>query len=69
MVQLDKRLKEENYSANLLLQVHDELVLEVDPKQIEAVKSLVIKTMETAVQLKVPLVVDTATGHNWMDAK
>ncbi len=69
MVQLASKIKENNFSANLLLQVHDELVLEVDPSVTEEVKDLVISTMENAVQLTVPLVVQAAIGDNWMDAK
>ena len=69
MVKLQRKLTEKELPANLLLQVHDELVLEVDPSVIKQVKSLVIKTMEEAVTLSVPLVVDAAIGRNWMDAK
>ena len=69
MVKLQRKLTEKALPANLLLQVHDELVLEVDPSVIKQVKSLVIKTMEEAVNLSVPLVVDAAIGSNWMDAK
>ncbi len=69
MVQLDKKLKERALSANLLLQVHDELVLEVDPSEMSEVKELVANTMESAVKLSVPLVVETAIGDNWMTAK
>ncbi len=69
MVQLDKRLRESALPANLLLQVHDELVLEVAPSEISQVKEIVVETMESAVKLNVPLVVETATGDNWMTAK
>ncbi|ABX09145.1 DNA polymerase I [Prochlorococcus marinus] len=69
MVKLDKELKNEGLPANLLLQVHDELVLEVDPTATEQVKALVIHTMEKAVLLNVPLVVEASVGKNWMDAK
>ena len=69
MVQLNTKLKENNLAANLLLQVHDELVLEVEPSVVEKVKDIVISTMERAVSLNVPLVVQAAIGNNWMDAK
>ncbi len=69
MVQLQTKLREHSLSANLLLQVHDELVLEVAPQDLEEVQSLVINTMEQAVELSVPLVVETGVGNNWMDAK
>ncbi|KGG15553.1 MULTISPECIES: DNA polymerase I [unclassified Prochlorococcus] len=69
MVQLAGQLKKKSLPANLLLQVHDELVLEADPSALEEVKELVITTMENAIHLNVPLVVDAAIGNNWMDAK
>ncbi len=69
MVQLATKLKENDLAANLLLQVHDELVLEVEHSIVEEVKSIVINTMERAVTLNVPLVVQAAIGDNWMDTK
>ena len=69
MVQLHNKLTKALLPARLLLQVHDELVLEVDPTSIEEVKKLVINTMEQAVSLSVPLVVETGVGNNWMEAK
>lgn len=55
--------------ARLLLQVHDELVLEVPPPEWEAVSAIVKTTMETALPLSIPLVVEIHTGDNWMSAK
>ena len=69
MVQLATKIKENGFPANLLLQVHDELVLEADPTVVKEVKSLVVTTMEKAVCLSVPLVVQAAIGDNWMDTK
>ena len=69
MVQLHRRLGESGLPARLLLQVHDELVLECNPEAIEQVRTLTRETMEHAVELSVPLVVDTGSGANWMDAK
>ena len=69
MVQLQAELHRQGLPAQLLLQVHDELVLEVSPDALEATKSLVVETMENAVKLSVPLVVETGTGSNWMEAK
>ena len=69
MIQLQEKLTKTSLPARLLLQVHDELVLEVEPGSIEAVKNLVTNTMEQAVSLSVPLLVDTGIGNNWMEAK
>ncbi len=52
----------------MLLQVHDELVFEVPPVEMEATIALVRKVMETAACLDVPLVVDTGFGANWDEA-
>ena len=69
MIQLHKKLTTSSLNAHLLLQVHDELVLEVDPSSIDEVKKLVVNTMEQAVTLSVPLLVETGIGNNWMEAK
>jgi DNA polymerase I len=58
-----------DYNARLLLQVHDELVLEVPPDEWETLKPIVQSTMENAIELSVPLVVDIHAGHNWMETK
>ncbi|MFZ9463403.1 MAG: DNA polymerase, partial [Vulcanococcus sp.] len=55
--------------ARLLLQVHDELVLEAAPEALDQVLSLTRETMERAVELSVPLLVETGVGPNWMEAK
>ena len=49
--------------------MHDELVLEVDPSALDSVRTLVVETMEHAVELSVPLVAETGVGANWMEAK
>ena len=69
MVQLQAALHQQGIPARLLLQVHDELVLEVDPEALDATRELVVQTMEQAVELSVPLVVETGVGANWMEAK
>ena len=69
MIQLQAAIDQQGLPARLLLQVHDELVLEVDPDALKQVRELVISTMEQAVTLSVPLVAETGLGANWMDAK
>ena len=67
MVKIHELLQ--NYQARLLLQVHDELVFEVPPEEWEELQSQIRETMESAVELSVPLVVDVHAGQNWMETK
>ena len=69
MVNLDRSLRQQGLAARLLLQVHDELVLEAAPEVLEQVRSLTRSTMEAAIQLRVPLLVETGVGANWMETK
>jgi len=69
MVHLHRTLRDQGQPARLLLQVHDELVLEVAPEALEDVRDLTRHTMEQAVLLRVPLKVETGVGPNWMEAK
>ncbi|MFM7674905.1 MAG: DNA polymerase I [Synechococcus sp.] len=69
MIRLHRELQGSGLAARLLLQVHDELVLEAAPQDLEAVLALTRRTMEEAVTLAVPLVVETGVGANWMEAK
>ncbi|MGB7417115.1 MAG: DNA polymerase I, partial [Thermosynechococcaceae cyanobacterium] len=67
MVQLHEVLKP--YQSRLLMQVHDELVLEVPPGELEDIRTKIKTTMETALPLSIPLIADVHVGGNWMDAK
>ena len=69
MIAVQQKLTEGNYKSRILLQVHDELLLEVTEAEREEVGALVKKTMESAVSLSVPLVADVNYGTNWADAK
>lgn len=69
MIRIHRALREEYPAAKLLLQVHDELVLEAPADQAEAVGALVKRYMEGAAELSVPLVVEVGIGENWLDAK
>ena len=68
MLRLDEQLREQGLASRMLLQVHDELVVEVAPGEAEVVSTLVRDTMGSAMQLKVPLDVSTGTGRSWHDA-
>ncbi|TWT16542.1 DNA polymerase I [Streptococcus sp. sy010] len=69
MIELDKQLTERGLKARMLLQVHDEIVLEVPKDELEEVQLLVKDTMENAVNLAVPLLVDQSHGQTWYEAK
>jgi DNA polymerase I len=68
MLALDRTLREEGSRALLLLQVHDELVLEVPRRQVESVSELVRRCMESALPLDVPLLVSIHHGNDWREA-
>jgi DNA polymerase I len=68
MIAMPDALKGAGLKAKMLLQVHDELIFEVPDEEIEATSGVVKKTMENAVSLDVPLIVDVGIGHNWNDA-
>lgn len=69
MIGVERRLKEENLRSKLVLQVHDELLIEAWEPELEAVKQLLKEEMEQAAVLLVPLEVDMHTGMNWYEAK
>ena len=69
MVRIHRALRDRGLASRMLLQVHDELVFEVPPAEVDAMRELVCREMETVVELRVPLVVDVGVGPNWLDAK
>ena len=69
MVRLDRALEKEGFAARLLLQVHDELVLEAPAEEVAALSGTVRRVMEEAAKLKVHLAVDVGSGDNWLAAK
>lgn len=69
MVKCAERMKAEGLKSRMLLQVHDELVFEVAPDELERMKSLVPDVMEHALQLDVPLKADVSVGKDWYEAK
>lgn len=69
MINLDQALVAGGFETKMLLQVHDEIVLEVPNHELAAIKELVKETMESAVNLAVPLRVDESAGKSWYEAK
>jgi DNA polymerase-1 len=65
MVKLHRELKAQNLRSRILLQVHDELVLECPEEEVQAVSAITTRVMESALTLRVPLQVNTGTGPNW----
>lgn len=69
MIRVDNRLKQENLDARLILQVHDELIVEAPLNESERAAEILQEEMENAVKLSVPLTADAAIGRTWYDAK
>jgi DNA polymerase-1 len=69
MIHIHDAIREEGLASRMLLQVHDELVFEVPPAELGAMRALVRTHMEGAAELAVPLVVDLGVGPNWLEAK
>lgn len=69
MIDMDQRLEKEGLQARMLLQVHDELIFEAPPEELEQLKKIVPEVMESALELDVPLKVDSAYGASWYDTK
>ena len=69
MVRVYRRLQAEGLKSRLILQVHDELIVETTPDEIDTVKALVQQEMSGAAELSVPLVVDVGVGKTWYEAK
>jgi len=69
MIRINDALRTRNLRSKMLLQVHDELVFEVLPEELEQVSELVKYEMENAAKLSVPLVVDLGVGKNWLETK
>jgi DNA polymerase-1 len=68
MVRIHDRIRQEALRSRLLLQVHDELVFDVQLQEVDTVQRLVRELMEGALELDVPLVVDMNVGKNWLEA-
>jgi len=69
MINVHQKLKKGGYQAKLLLQVHDELIVDCPQNEIEEVSKILKTEMENAVKLRVPLTVDISVGKNWFECK
>lgn len=69
MVRVNRRLKEEHLQSKLVLQIHDELIIETKKEELEIVRKLLVEEMMHAAELSVPLLVDANVGNSWYDAK
>jgi DNA polymerase-1 len=69
MLHADEAFRRERLNAKMLMQVHDELLVECPAEEAEKVAKTLKREMESAVELDVPLVADAGIGDNWMDAK
>ena len=68
MVMVDRKLAEKNCQSRIVLQIHDELLLEVVKEELETVKDILVSAMEHVVSLPVPLIVEATVGNNWDEA-
>ena len=68
MIRIHNRLKDSNLKASMILQVHDELIFEVAEPDREKLRDIVVREMENACKLDIPLIVDSGFGKNWLEA-
>ena len=69
MIKVQNELKNRNMKSKIVLQVHDEMMIEASLDEKEEVKKIVKQSMEQAVDLKVPLVADISEAENWYECK
>ncbi|HKO77251.1 MAG TPA: DNA polymerase, partial [Flavobacterium sp.] len=68
MINIHKKLTEENWKSKMLLQVHDELVFDVHNSELEKIKPMIKYEMENAFTMAVPLDVELGSGKDWLEA-
>lgn len=68
MIRIHKRIEEEQLKSRMILQVHDELVFDVEKSELDKLKEIAVHEMSNAARLSVPLIVETGWGHSWLDA-
>lgn len=68
MINVDKALKKQNLKSKIVLQVHDELLVEAYKDEVEQIKQILVDNMKNAADLRVALEVDVEVGNNWNEA-
>ena len=68
MINVDRRLAEEGLKSRMVLQIHDELMFDAVPEELERLKQLVTEEMENVITLSIPLTVECNHGNNWLEA-
>lgn len=68
MNNISEKFSHENFNSKMIMQVHDELVFEVDSSELDKTRKIIETEMVNAIQLKVPVKVDIGVGDNWLDA-
>ena len=68
MINVDRRLKAEGLKSRMVLQIHDELVFDSFPSEVDILKKIVVEEMENVIKLSVPLTVECKDGNNWLEA-
>ena len=68
MIKTDRRIKQEGLQSRMILQIHDELVFDTTPDEVERLEAIVREEMENVIELSIPLTVECNHGHNWLEA-
>ena len=68
MINTDRRIKKEGLQSRMILQIHDELVFDTFPDEVEKLEAIVMEEMENVIELSIPLTVECNHGHNWLEA-
>ena len=68
MIKTDRRIRQEGLQSKMILQIHDELVFDTTPDEVEKLEAIVREEMENVIELSIPLTVECNHGHNWLEA-
>jgi DNA polymerase-1 len=68
MINTDRRIRQEGLQSRMILQIHDELVFDTTPEEVERLEAIVKEEMENVIELTIPLTVECNHGHNWLEA-